>query len=138
MLLIDTYLGPSPIDGVGVFASADIPSRIKIWEFVPGFDRLLEPTDVARLPLRAQRFLETHGWVEADGRVALPAGNDMYMNHSDFANTHCLPTGDVITSRLIAEGEEITCDYPEFDADWEKLEFLAARSEDGRGSGDAP
>ena len=41
MLLVNTFVGASPIEGVGVFASDPIPKGTLIWRLEPDFDRLI-------------------------------------------------------------------------------------------------
>ena len=49
MLLVETYLAPSRLHGIGLFAKAAIPKGTKVWEFTPGFDQELLPEMVERL-----------------------------------------------------------------------------------------
>ena len=42
MLLIDTYLDKSPIQGIGVFAKNPIAKGTSIWRLDQRFDRLIE------------------------------------------------------------------------------------------------
>lgn len=49
MMLIPTYVAPSPIEGVGVFAAEYIEEGALIWNLDPGLDRLIRKDEVAGL-----------------------------------------------------------------------------------------
>lgn len=49
MLLVDTYLAPSAIHGIGVFTKEFIPQGAKVWEFTPGFDQIFSDEDLTKL-----------------------------------------------------------------------------------------
>ena len=51
MLLIDTYVGPSAIEGVGVFAAEPIRAGQMIYRFAPEFDRLIALAELDSLDL---------------------------------------------------------------------------------------
>jgi len=42
MILVRTYLAPSSIDGLGLFAAEDIPKGTITWEFYSEIDIVLE------------------------------------------------------------------------------------------------
>ena len=113
MLLVKTYLGKSPIHGLGVFAAEKIPKGAKIWRFVEGFDRCYTPKQFARLPKAARDFLKDYAY-RVDGEILFTVDNDHHMNHSDKPNT-LLRSGYAIAAKTIAKGVEITNDYREFD-----------------------
>ena len=119
MLLVRTFLAPSPIEGVGCFSANHVSRGRAIWRFVPGFDRLIMP-DFAReldpdfLDKYAQRCPYSGCWI-------LCADNARLMNHSEEPNVRVVAplsdprrTHDAI--RDIAAGEELTCDYRVGDA----------------------
>ncbi|HEV3143585.1 MAG TPA: SET domain-containing protein [Gemmataceae bacterium] len=114
MLVVETYLSPSGINGFGIFAKEPIPNGSPVWEFTPGFDLELTIDD---LPSPAREYVLHYGnRVRAD--VFLLCGdNARFMNHSDTPN---VSAADGRNHALcdIAAGEEITCNYAEFDLDF--------------------
>jgi SET domain-containing protein len=50
MLLIPTYVAPSRIEGVGVFAAEDVTAGTLIWRLEPRLDRLFSKEDIETLP----------------------------------------------------------------------------------------
>lgn len=121
MYLVPVTLGPSPIQGVGIFATAPIAAGVVVSAFVPGFDLTLDPallTDET-LPQAARDFLEHHSYYH-DGRLWMPGDIDMYTNHSFTPNTVFDPARHAFVAlRAIAAGDEITNDYREF-SDWSR------------------
>lgn len=118
MLLIETYLAPSEIHGIGVFAAAPVLPGDVIWIFEPTLDRIVYPCDLQRLPPHSVAFLESHAEFYPDrGVFVLSGDHDRFTNHADDPNTgHSCegphnPFTPVIATRRIAQGEEITCDY---------------------------
>ena len=115
MLVIKTYLAASKINGLGVFAEDRIPTGSLVWEFTPGFDLELR---IGQLPELAHAYVRHYGnRVEPDVYL-LCSDNARFMNHSDDAN---ISAGDArnFALRDIAAGEEITCNYAEFDLNFQ-------------------
>ncbi|MCR9128003.1 MAG: SET domain-containing protein-lysine N-methyltransferase [Alphaproteobacteria bacterium] len=128
MLLIDTYVGPSPIEGVGVFAAEPIKAGQIIYRFEPDFDRLIALSDADRLPEPIRRFIDRYTYPHPGeaGVVVLDADNGRHMNHSETPNTDFR---DAIVGRAIrdiAPGEEITCNYAEFEPGFVMLASMVA------------
>ncbi|MGY6627925.1 MAG: SET domain-containing protein [Oceanicaulis sp.] len=117
MLLIDTYVGPSAIEGVGVFAAEFVRAGQPIYRFEPGFDRLISPSDLASMPEPIRRFVDRYTYPHpADpGLLVLDADNGRHMNHSNEPNTNFADAVFGYAIRDIAAGEEITCNYAEFE-----------------------
>ena len=117
MLLVDTYVGPSAIEGVGVFAAEPIAAGQVIYRFEPAFDRLIALQEAAALPEPIQRFIEryTYPHPTTPGVVVLDADNGRHMNHSEHPNTDFRDAVVGRAIRNIAPGEEITCNYAEFE-----------------------
>jgi uncharacterized protein len=111
MMLVTSYLAPSTIHGFGVFARDNIPANTLMWEFVPGFDIELNPED---FPSPARAYIAHYGSKFAPNAYLLCGDHARFMNHSD--NPNMSGAGDQnFAIRDIAAGEEITCDYREFD-----------------------
>ena len=121
-MLIETCVQPSGIHGLGLFAVRPVPRGAPIWRFEPGFDQDFSPARFAALPPPAQRHTRWFSFVRRDDdHVILSGDHACFMNHSPSPNTGAPPgaTPPVVTQALrdIAAGEEITCNYYEFDAD---------------------
>lgn len=122
MLLVKTLIGPSPIEGMGLFAAEPIKAGTVTWRFLPGFDQLFTVEQIAGLPDVARAALETYTYLHApSGLYIYCLDNARFMNHADLPNTAGVHRegaidGYDIAIRDIAAGEELTCDYRTFDA----------------------
>jgi SET domain-containing protein len=68
-----------------------------------------------------QTYLKNFSYLSRfTGVWVLPGDHDRYMNHSDEPNVGMNPNGNTenLALRDIAAGEELTCDYRTFDAEW--------------------
>ena len=117
MLLIPNYVGPSAIEGVGVFAAAPIARGTVIWTLDERFDQVLSPSEIAELGEEQQRFVERYGYphTQRPDLTIVELDNGRFMNHADDPNTEFTDPAIGWTIRDIAEGEEITCNYAEFE-----------------------
>ena len=111
MLLISHYVAPSPIHGLGCFASMNVKKGERIWEFHPIVDRIIPEVDLLALPDHVVKMVRTHAEFMPDTSVfRLAADGDFYMNHSDDPNFKSF--GDYAVARKdISIDDEITCDY---------------------------
>lgn len=114
MLLVRTYLGPSAVHGIGLFAAEPIPAGTTIWRFDPRIDRRFTRAERDALPEPARSFLRRYSYPEGPGGETwlLDGDNARFMNHSDAPNTDS--AADTVATRDIAEGEELLCDYRQF------------------------
>lgn len=131
MLLVPTYIAPSKIEGVGVFAEQDIPAGARIWRLDPALDRLIRQEDLPSLDPHFQRFCERYSYPYPHDTSVLivELDNGRFMNHSDAPNTVFSDPDAGFAIRDIAAGEEMLCNYAEFDPTFEMLpgrRFLAA------------
>jgi uncharacterized protein len=117
MMLIPTYVAPSRIEGVGVFAAEDIPAGTLIWRLDPDLDRLLDKAAIASLPEVHQAFVERYGYpYPHDAAMTIvELDNGRFMNHSTAPNTRFSDPDAGFAKVMIAAHEELTCDYAEFD-----------------------
>jgi len=144
MMLIETCVRPSSIHGLGLFALQFVPRGTPVWRFAQGFDHDFSPAQFAALPPLAQTHTRWFCFVSRlDGHVILSGDHACFINHSPDPNTGALPEGEdklklelqlspspnpgglpdtkppVVTVALrdIAAGEELTCNYHDYDAD---------------------
>ena len=122
MLLVKTRIGPSAIQGIGVFAAEFIPKGTVIWRFQPGFDVLITPEIEAQLSRSALEQVRKYAYIDVDtGEKILCSDDSRFFNHSDLPNAGIDPDRpdreiDVALRDIVAN-EELTCDYRTFDAD---------------------
>ncbi|HLD07555.1 MAG TPA: SET domain-containing protein [Candidatus Peribacterales bacterium] len=124
MLQIATYIGPSVIHGIGLFAQKPISKGTVVWEFVEGIDHYLSDETMATLPQTAVDFIHFYFYrSKLTGQYVLLGDNDRFTNHSYHPNvggpTSLFPHREGgIALRDISPGEELTSDYSSFDADF--------------------
>lgn len=123
MMLIATYVAPSRIEGVGVFAAEDVPAGTLIWRLDPKLDRLLGKDDIAALPDVHQAFVERYGYpYPHDPEITIvELDNGRFMNHSTAPNTRFSDPDAGFARDAIAAHEELTSNYAEFDPSYEIL-----------------
>jgi SET domain-containing protein len=122
MMLIETRVQPSTIHGLGLFAVKFISRGTPVWRFQPGFDHDFSPAQFAALPPLARQHARWFCFVsKTSGHVILSGDHACFINHSLNPNTGAPPSAasPVVTAALrdIAAGEEITCNYFDYDAD---------------------
>ena len=113
MLLINTYLDKSKIQGVGVFAKENAKKGEKIKEVRPEFEIEFNVENLPRMPLALAKFIDTHSYERELGSKMFVMGidNEKYMNHSNDPSVN----DDGIALKDIRVGDEITIDYRDFD-----------------------
>ena len=84
MLLVGTYLAPSKLHGLGLFAREFIAKDAVIWEFVPEFDRMFTRDEFNALPVPAQDFIRHYGHHESGTPDVIYLCGDLakFMNYS--------------------------------------------------------
>jgi SET domain-containing protein len=124
MLVVKTILAPSDIEGLGLFARQHIPKGAIVWTFVPGVDALFDESAIEALPAVTQDICRRYAYLDPNSKKYVLCGDDArFENHSENPNTTGVypegqPFGIDIATRDIQEGEEITCDYRSFDAEF--------------------
>jgi len=123
MLLIKTQVRPSKIHGMGLFADAFIRKGTPTWTFLEGFDLRLPAAILDKLSEPAREQFLKYSYLDMKRDVYELCSDDArFFNHSDTPNTRStqLETGEDVdvATRDIDPGEELTCDYRTFDADW--------------------
>lgn len=122
MYLVKTYVDKSPIEGIGSFAGEDIKAGTVVWRWHCGRDwtftvqqMISSSEDVSN-----RVTLVKHSWRK--GNTYYYCIDDAkYQNHSYDPNTISQDVGHEmlqIACRDIKKGEEITCNYAEFDEDF--------------------
>jgi hypothetical protein len=122
MLIIPTELCASAIHGLGVFTLTPIEQGRVVSRFMPPFDTEYPAELLACLSEPERRFLRHFSYLNRfTGLYVLPGDHDRFMNHSDTPNVAMNPhgTANCLAVRSLAPGEELTCDYRTFDAEWE-------------------
>lgn len=125
MLLVETKIGPSNIHGTGIFANQFIPKDTLIWKFKPGFDLEIDMDRITILPEPAKKQFLKYAYLNPQTNKYILCFDDArFFNHSD--NPNCIDTsypdsfgGIDIAARDIQMGEELTCNYKVFDADFD-------------------
>lgn len=124
MLVLRTYLGPSKIHGMGLFAAEPIPKGATVWKFMPAFDLLYTAAQVESLPVEIRDEFMHYSYFNArSGHFVYCIDNSRFVNHSLDPNTVGMyDAGDLqgydVACRAIAKDEEITCNYETFDGDY--------------------
>ena len=62
MLLVPTYVAPSSIEGLGLFAAAPIAKGTTVWRFDPLLDLVFPEGLLAGYPPGTQAFLRKYGY----------------------------------------------------------------------------
>ncbi|MGD9867991.1 MAG: SET domain-containing protein [Hyphomicrobiales bacterium] len=117
MMQVRSYLMASPIEGIGVFAGESIAKGTLVWALNPRFDIFVRESEMDSLPPHMREYLARYSYphLEEPGVVILDCDNGKHMNHSEMPNTDFTAFSRGIAIRDIAEGEELTCNYREFD-----------------------
>ena len=117
MLRVPTYIAPSRIAGLGLFAAADLPEGTVIWQFDERADWAIPPEELERFPEPYLSLMRRYLYLDANGLYILCGDNAKFMNHDEAPNCSDSDPRFTIAIRGIETGEELTCDYREFDLD---------------------
>ena len=122
-MLVPTYVAPSAIEGVGIFAAEPIAARTLIWRLDPSLDRLIGRSEASGLCPVFRDFVERYSYPYPHDpeRLIVELDNGRFMNHSPAPNTIFSDPDAGFTLRDVEAGEELTCDYAEFDPGFEIL-----------------
>lgn len=114
MMMVDTELRASRIQGVGVFLRESVSKGQLIWRFDSRIDRIYADPELASLPERTQEFIRTYStWHEAMAIWVLCGDHGRHFNHSNNPNTlsHGIALGDDVAACDMSAGQELTSDY---------------------------
>ena len=125
MLLVHTFIAPSPIHGIGLFAAEFIPAGSRTWELSPSMDLIVPKAEVSKLsPPARERFLH-YAYLNSKDAYVLCFDDARFYNHGLPPNTKFVD-GDIpyeVSTRDIEEGEELTINYSELDCDSRKSPY---------------
>ncbi|HEY8276479.1 MAG TPA: SET domain-containing protein [Methyloceanibacter sp.] len=117
MMLVRSYAAASAIEGLGVFAGEFIPKGTKLWGLDPKFDLFITPEEYEALAPHMQDFVDCYSYphLELPGIIIVDCDHGKFMNHNESPNTDftVFDVGFAVVD--IAKGDEITCNYFEFD-----------------------
>ena len=117
MLTVSSYVAPSAIDGLGVFAGEYIERGSLMWSLNPKFDIFISREEIEGYAPHLQNFISRYSYphLEIPGFVIVDCDNGRFMNHSLTPNTdfRIFDKGYALVD--IAQGDELTCNYHEFD-----------------------
>ncbi len=121
MICVKTKIGPSKINGIGLFANQFIPKGTLVQKFMPGFDLIIPESEIQKLSKPAREQFLKYAYKNKDGRYILCFDDTRFLNHS--SNPNLISNNPVeeidIAARDIETGEELTVDYREFDEDFD-------------------
>lgn len=128
MMLVPTYVASSDVEGVGVFASEAICKGTLIWRYEPDFDRLVPASWLSEQTPMMQEFLRKYAYPAHDrpDMLVIEIDNGRFMNHTLEPNTDFTRVIEGYTTRDIAAGEELVCNYSEFDPEFALLPSMVA------------
>jgi len=125
MLLVKTKIGQSKISGIGLFADQFIKKGTAIWKFQTGFDLRVGKDELGNLSESAKEQFLKYAYLNPDTQKYILCFDDArFFNHSDEPNSIDVDSpGDEegldVADRDIEKGEELTCNYKDFDADFD-------------------
>jgi uncharacterized protein len=119
MMIVPTYLAPSRINGIGLFAGAFISKGTVVWEFDGRVDLLVTDAEFDAMPPATREVVERYAYINEKGHRIFCNDNAKFMNHEDDANLEAVMLskeyGVDRAKRDIQEDEELTIDYRQFD-----------------------
>ena len=128
MMLVPTYVAASDVEGVGVFASDPIKKGTLIWRYEPEFDRLVPAAWLSSQPEMMQDFLKKYAYpAQHDPEMlVIEIDNGRFMNHTLEPNTDFTKVVEGYATRDIGAGEELLCNYAEFDPEFALMPSMVA------------
>ncbi len=117
MMLVRTYVSPSTIEGLGVYAAEFIPAGSLIWKLNSKFIATFSPSDIEEFPPHIREFVDKYGFADQENEnlFYMELDNGRFMNHSEAPNSDFTRPEGGYALRDIQPGEEITCNYYDFD-----------------------
>lgn len=111
LLLVEHFVAPSPVHGLGVFSRRFVPKGALVWAVHPAIDREIEQAELRSFPPHVRTLIQTHSEYMPEREIfRLSADGAYYMNHSNTPNL--VDTGDEMFAAIdIQPGDELFCDY---------------------------
>jgi len=140
--MIKTKIGPSTIKGagLGLFADQFVPKGTKTWRFMPGLDLVVPEDTLLQISEAARVQFLNYCYVDKFTKhFILCFDDERFINHSKDPNiiqtmAESELEGFEVAKRDIKKGEELFCDYEDFDFDsfrkLHKLDIYAHMIED--------
>jgi SET domain-containing protein len=119
MMLVDTFIDKSGIEGLGCFASETIKQGTLIWKHDAKWDVIFDENDLNELQDFQKNYIKKYAFRDKErflGKWIFSIDNGRFWNHSANPNT-VLVDFCYYAAKEIEIGEEITCDYREYDED---------------------
>lgn len=126
MLLIKTYIAPSSIHGIGLFAAESVTHGTMVWKAAPEVDPTFPKSALTDAPEPWRTYLNHHAYPNPANpdEIMLDGDDCRYMNHSEKPNIDFARHPDCgFATRYIAYGQELTCDYTQFAPGWYDLQI---------------
>lgn len=121
--MVKTKIGASKTHGIGLFAAEFIPKGTVTWRFMPGLDLVVPEDILLQLSEAARTQFLNYCYVDRYTKhFILCFDDERFINHSKTPNISQNKVaseieGVEIAMRDIKAGEELHCDYEEFDFD---------------------
>lgn len=115
MVLVETTVRQSAIDGLGLFANGAIAKGTVVWRYADGCEHHIPKYLVDKLPEPGRSNVKHFAYLVEDQYV-MSGDNTRYINHSSDPNIGAGGNIDeFIALRDIEAGEELLEDYRTFD-----------------------
>lgn len=102
---------------MGLYTGVDVEAETVIWEYDERVDWKITPEQFVAFPEPYRSRMGHYVYLDDSGLYILCGDNAKFMNHSDTPNCDD-PDGEyTVTRRAIGAGEELTCDYTQFDVE---------------------
>lgn len=122
--MVKTVIKESTIPGagLGLFADEFIKKGTVTWRFCPNFDQIISEDDLLRLSeVARQQFLKYAYFDKVTRHFILCGDDERFINH-DGENPNIIQSSEIgeiegveIAARDIEKGEELFCNYHDFD-----------------------
>ena len=128
MLLVKTKLKASDRHGIGLFADQFIRRGTVTWRRSRVFDVAFPPKSLSRMPAFIKKqFLKYSYFDHGKKEYILCFDDQRFINHSRRPNIQSCPHLDKAI-RDIKKGEELVCNYRDYEYDWFERRRLNEKS----------
>lgn len=118
MLRVKTKIKNSDISGIGLYADQFIPKGTVTWQYDADIEPSFTLEKFSSFSEYVKEHILIHGYYDHSiSRYILCVDNQAFINHSSNPNIDSTPDADV-ASRDIQPGEELTCNYRQYEPDW--------------------